>query len=113
VSYYFYVSDISAAGKESDHWTQSSTQVESVIFYIKYCLLVCAASCWLDQMYFSCHRSLISDALLVRCWQVQHITAAGKPTIAHKLKKFAKAEGTLQQQTSRLLCLPATMMLQQ
>jgi hypothetical protein len=49
--------------------------------------------CWLPQMYFSCHRSLVSDALLVRGWQVQHITAAGKPTIPHKLTKFAKVEG--------------------
>jgi hypothetical protein len=44
-------------------------------------------------MYFSCHRSLISDALLVRGWQVQHITAAGKPPISHKLTKFAKVDG--------------------
>jgi hypothetical protein len=47
-------------------------------------------------MYFSCHRSLISDALLVRGWQVQHITAAGRPPIPHKLTKFAKVEGKRQ-----------------
>ncbi|WIA42237.1 hypothetical protein OEZ86_008254 [Tetradesmus obliquus] len=46
-----------------------------------------------EMMYFSCHRSLISDALLVRGWQVAHITAAGKPPIAHKLTRFAKVTG--------------------
>jgi hypothetical protein len=44
-------------------------------------------------MCFSCHRSLISDALLLRGWQVQHITAAGKAPIPHTLTKFAKVEG--------------------
>lgn len=56
-------------------------------------LLLAAIAHCLPQMHFSCHRSLISDALLVRGWQVQHITAAGKPSMQHKLTKFARVEG--------------------
>ncbi|KAF6252225.1 hypothetical protein COO60DRAFT_545755 [Scenedesmus sp. NREL 46B-D3] len=52
-----------------------------------------AACMCAEMMHFSCHRSLISDALLVRGWQVQHITAAGKPSMQHKLTKFARVEG--------------------
>jgi hypothetical protein len=65
----------------------------------------------LPQMYFSCHRSLISDALLVRGWQVQHITAAGRTPIPHKLTKFAKVEGKRQallptaEEANRLLAI--------
>ena len=40
-----------------------------------------------------CHRSLISDALLVRDWNVLDIYDAKKAT-PHKLTKFAKVEGT-------------------
>ena len=40
-----------------------------------------------------CHRSLISDALLVRGWDVIDIMAEGKST-PHKLTKFARVDGT-------------------
>ena len=40
-----------------------------------------------------CHRSLISDALLVRGWHVLDIIGAAEPK-AHKLTDFAKVEGT-------------------
>lgn len=39
-----------------------------------------------------CHRSLISDALLIRGIQVQHITGKS-PTHPHRLTPFAKVEG--------------------
>ena len=39
-----------------------------------------------------CHRSLISDALLVRGWQVLDILSASKAT-PHKLTPFARVEG--------------------
>ena len=39
-----------------------------------------------------CHRSLISDALLVRGWTVLDVTSAKKAT-AHKLPAFARVEG--------------------
>ena len=40
-----------------------------------------------------CHRSLISDALLVRGWNVMDVMDVGKAN-AHKLTKFARVEGT-------------------
>ena len=40
-----------------------------------------------------CHRSLISDALSVRGWDVFNITSVGKAT-PHVLTKFAHVEGT-------------------
>ena len=40
-----------------------------------------------------CHRSLISDALIVRGWNVMDVMNVGKAT-PHKLPKFARAEGT-------------------
>jgi uncharacterized protein (DUF488 family) len=39
-----------------------------------------------------CHRSLISDALLVRGWRVLDVTSATKAA-AHKLTPFAKVDG--------------------
>jgi uncharacterized protein (DUF488 family) len=40
-----------------------------------------------------CHRSLISDALVVRGARVWHITGSGRPR-AHSLTPFARAAGT-------------------
>ena len=40
-----------------------------------------------------CHRSLISDALTVRGWEVRHIISA-QTTNAHALTVFAKTDGT-------------------
>ena len=40
-----------------------------------------------------CHRSLISDALLVRGWDVVDVIDEGKGN-AHRLTKFARVEGT-------------------
>jgi uncharacterized protein (DUF488 family) len=40
-----------------------------------------------------CHRRLISDALLVRGWQVRHLLSA-KRMDDHQLTPFARAEGT-------------------
>ena len=40
-----------------------------------------------------CHRSLISDALLVRGWEVLDVMDEGKAS-AHKLTKFARVKGT-------------------
>ncbi|MGB7157494.1 MAG: DUF488 domain-containing protein [Tepidisphaeraceae bacterium] len=39
-----------------------------------------------------CHRSLISDGLLVRGWQVLDITSATK-ALPHELTRFAKVDG--------------------
>ena len=39
-----------------------------------------------------CHRSLISDALLVRGWRVLDVTSTTKAA-AHKLTRFAKVDG--------------------
>ena len=39
-----------------------------------------------------CHRSLISDALLVRGWRVMDITSVTKASL-HKLTPFAKVDG--------------------
>ena len=39
-----------------------------------------------------CHRSLISDALLVRGWQVLDIVSLAKPK-RHELTSFAKVDG--------------------
>lgn len=41
-----------------------------------------------------CHRSLISDALTVRGWPVEHITGAGRPH-THRLTSFAHVEGMI------------------
>lgn len=41
-----------------------------------------------------CHRRLISDALLVRGWQVRHLLSP-KRIDDHQLTPFAKAEGTM------------------
>jgi uncharacterized protein (DUF488 family) len=41
-----------------------------------------------------CHRSLISDALLVRGWRVLDIMSAAKAN-EHKLTKFAHVDGTV------------------
>ena len=40
-----------------------------------------------------CHRSLISDALLIRGWRVLEIISAAEPK-EHKLTEFAKVSGT-------------------
>ena len=40
-----------------------------------------------------CHRSLISDALLVRGWDVMDVMDVGKAS-PHNLTKFARVEGT-------------------
>ena len=40
-----------------------------------------------------CHRSLIADALDVRCVQVEHITGRG-PTHPHSMTPFARVDGT-------------------
>ena len=40
-----------------------------------------------------CHRSLISDALLVRGWRVMDVMDVGKAS-PHKLTKFARVNGT-------------------
>lgn len=39
-----------------------------------------------------CHRSLISDALLVKGFEVRHITGMGEPA-PHHLTEFAQVEG--------------------
>ncbi|GAB4816324.1 hypothetical protein N2152v2_003370 [Parachlorella kessleri] len=46
-----------------------------------------------EAVNWRCHRSLISDALTVRGWQVVHIITAGKPPSPHKLTKFASVDG--------------------
>jgi len=46
-----------------------------------------------EAVYWRCHRSLISDALLVRGVDVVHIMGHDK-TQPHKLTTFAKVDGT-------------------
>jgi len=50
--------------------------------------LMCA-----EALYYSCHRMLVSDGLLVRGVEVIHILSATK-TQAHTLTPFASVEGT-------------------
>jgi hypothetical protein len=45
-----------------------------------------------EAIYFRCHRHLISDALLVRGIQVEHITSLSRSS-PHKLTPWARAEG--------------------
>ena len=49
-------------------------------------LVMCSESLW-----WRCHRRLISDALLVRGWDVQHIGPDGRLT-EHELPEFAVVE---------------------
>jgi len=49
--------------------------------------IMCAELLW-----WQCHRMLISDALLIRGWDVVHILGAGK-TQPHHLTKFAVVSG--------------------
>ena len=46
-----------------------------------------------ETVHWRCHRALLSDALLVRGWAVQHIISPGKAPTPHKLTKFAVADG--------------------
>lgn len=45
-----------------------------------------------EALPWRCHRSLISDALTVRGYQVEHITATGRPH-PHRITRFARVEG--------------------
>jgi len=49
--------------------------------------VMCAEAPW-----WRCHRRLVSDALLVRGWDVQHIGPDGRLT-AHTLPEFAVVDG--------------------
>jgi uncharacterized protein (DUF488 family) len=49
--------------------------------------IMCAEAVW-----WRCHRMLISDALTVRGWRVQHIGAGAGPQ-AHRLTPFAVVKG--------------------
>jgi uncharacterized protein (DUF488 family) len=49
---------------------------------------MCAEAQW-----WRCHRRLVSDALVVRGWQVCHIGSDGRLS-AHALTEFAVAAGT-------------------
>jgi uncharacterized protein (DUF488 family) len=49
--------------------------------------MMCAEALW-----WRCHRMLISDALTVRGWRVQHIGAAAR-TEDHRLTPFARVQG--------------------
>ncbi len=49
--------------------------------------IMCAELLW-----WRCHRMLISDALLIRGWDVVHILGVGK-TQSHRLTKFAVVSG--------------------
>jgi len=46
-----------------------------------------------EALPWRCHRSLLSDSLVVRGVRVEHILSSGK-TEEHRLTKFAKVEGT-------------------
>ena len=50
--------------------------------------VMCAEAPW-----WRCHRRLVSDALLVRGWEVEHLAPDGRRT-AHVLPDFAVADGT-------------------
>jgi uncharacterized protein (DUF488 family) len=49
--------------------------------------IMCAEAVW-----WRCHRMLISDALTVRGWGVQHVAAGARPQ-AHRLTPFAVVSG--------------------
>jgi uncharacterized protein (DUF488 family) len=49
--------------------------------------------CCTEAVFWRCHRMLVSDALLVRGFEVGHIFSSSKVE-AHQLTKFVKAEGT-------------------
>jgi len=48
--------------------------------------------CCTEAVFWRCHRQLVSDALVVRGYQIGHIFNASKVE-AHTLTKFVKAEG--------------------
>jgi uncharacterized protein (DUF488 family) len=45
-----------------------------------------------EALPFKCHRRLLSDAVLVRGWTVEHILARGR-TEPHRMTPFARVEG--------------------
>ena len=47
---------------------------------------------WAEAPWWRCHRLLVSDALVVRGWRVEHIGPDGRLT-EHALTAFAEAEG--------------------
>jgi len=49
--------------------------------------------CCTEAVFWRCHRQLVSDALVIRGYQVGHIFSAAKVE-RHELTKFVKAEGT-------------------
>jgi uncharacterized protein (DUF488 family) len=53
----------------------------------------CLALMCAEALPWRCHRSLISDALVVRHVKVQHIISAAS-TITHELNEMARVEGT-------------------
>jgi uncharacterized protein (DUF488 family) len=48
--------------------------------------MMCAEALW-----WRCHRRLVSDALMVRGWEVVHVTSTGRAT-THELTPFAVVE---------------------
>ncbi|MDR7417200.1 MAG: DUF488 domain-containing protein [Armatimonadota bacterium] len=61
-------------------------ELEALAGRHRLCLMCAEASPW------RCHRQLLSDAFLVRGWDVRHITDRGCEP--HRLPKFARVEGT-------------------
>ncbi len=61
-------------------------ELESLAGRHRICLMCAEASPW------RCHRQLLSDAFLVRGWNVRHITDRG--CAPHRLPKFARVEGS-------------------
>src|SRR5579883_662126 len=49
--------------------------------------------CCTEAVFWRCHRQLVSDALVVRGYQIGHIFTTSKVE-EHKLTKFLKVEGT-------------------
>lgn len=47
-----------------------------------------------ETSHYSCHRRLVSDALMARGISVRHLSAPSKPAVPHEMTEFAHADGT-------------------
>ncbi len=63
-----------------------AAELEALASTLRMALLCAEATPW------RCHRQLLADALLVRGWNVRHITDRG--CSPHRLTPFARVEGT-------------------
>jgi uncharacterized protein (DUF488 family) len=64
--------------------------------------IMCAEALW-----WRCHRRLVADALVVRGWEILHVSPDGSAA-AHELTSFAAVDGTRLGYPSAQASLPPT-----